>query len=186
MGGVARWRKRLPLIGLALLPILFHIVIVETGHTPLALVPRIGPLCKLGFVTASALTHWAIYTTLFLTFAVTLRPGHEPLITGMARRLHGPLGREMVVYTRRVTIAWSCFFLAQLAASIILFCFAPLVVWSFFVNLLDLPLVAAMFAAEYVVRLRCLRDPPRHSFAAIAGMVADIRKEGEQKKVALL
>jgi uncharacterized membrane protein len=61
-----------------------------------------------------------------------------------------------------------------------LFCFAPLVIWSFFVNILDLPLVVAMFAAEYAVRLRCLRDPPRHSLAAIVNMIAEIRKPQEQ------
>jgi uncharacterized membrane protein len=108
-----------------------------------------------------------------------LRPGREALITGMARRMHTPFTDELAVYTRRVTIAWAGFFAAQLVTSIALFCFAPLVVWSLFVNILDFPLVAAMFAAEYAVRLRCLRDPPRHSLAAIAAMIADIRTKPE-------
>jgi len=171
----AAWRGRLSLFGLALIPLIFHITIVVTCRTPLAFTPHLFSLVKLGFVTASALTHWGIYAALFLTFALTLRPGHEPLITAMARRMHGPLTDELARYTRRVTIAWSAFFAAQLATSIGLFCFAPLVVWSFFVNILDFPLVAAMFAAEYAVRLACLRDPPRHSFAAIAAMIADVR-----------
>jgi uncharacterized membrane protein len=179
MTGLAAGRGRLPLIGLAAIPILFHVTIVATCRTPLTFVPRFGPLCKLGFVTASALTHWAIYATLFVTFALTLRPGREALITGMARRMHTPLTDELAVYTRRVTIAWAGFFAAQLVTSIALFCFAPLVVWSLFVNILDFPLVAAMFAAEYAVRLRCLRDPPRHSLAAIAAMIADIRTKPE-------
>jgi uncharacterized membrane protein len=180
MGGHARARGWLGVAALLLLPALFHLVIVETSHVRLALVPRVGPLFKLGFVTASALAHWAIYTTLLLTFALTLRPGREPLISAMARRMHGGLSGEMAAYTRRVTIAWSVFFAAQLLTSVILFCFAPLVVWSFFVNILDLPLVAAMFAAEYAVRLRVLRDPPRHSLAAILGMVAAVRKPREE------
>jgi uncharacterized membrane protein len=179
MGGDARARW-LPLLALLVVPLLFHVAIVETSHVRLALVPHIAPLFKLGFVTASALAHWAIYSTLLLTFALTLRPGREPLITGMARRLHGVLSDEMVVYTRRVTMAWSGFFALQLATSVTLFIFAPLVVWSFFVNILDLPLVAAMFAAEYAVRLRCLRDPPRHSLAAIMSMIADVRKPREE------
>jgi uncharacterized membrane protein len=180
MGGNARARGWLAAVALVFVPVLFHLAIVRTSQVRLALVPRLGPLFKLGFVTASALTHWAIYTTLLLTFALTLLPGREPLISGMARRMHGGLSDEMVVYTRRVTIAWSVFFAAQLLTSITLFCFAPLVVWSFFVNILDLPLVAAMFAAEYAVRLRVLRDPPRHSLAAILGMVADVRKPREE------
>lgn len=169
-------RKRLPVIALALVPVLFHLAIVETSGVRLALAPSFGALFKLGFVTASALTHWTIYSTLLLTFALTLRPGHDPLVTAMARRLHGPIPRELEVYTRRVTIAWCCFFAAQLTTSVTLFLFAPLVVWSFFVNILDIPLVAAMFAAEYLVRLRCLRNPPRHSLSATIGMIAEARK----------
>jgi uncharacterized membrane protein len=173
-------RARLPLLALIAVPVLSHVAIVETRQIHMGLVPRFLPLFKLSFVTVSALTHWAIYITLFLTFALTLRPGREPLICAMARRLHGPLPAELARYTRRVTIAWSGFFLAQLVTSIMLFFFAPLVVWSFFVNILDLPLVAAMFAAEYAVRLRVLRDPPRHSFSAIMSMIADARKPREE------
>lgn len=169
-------RIRFPVIVLMLVPVVFHLAIVETSDIRLALVPRFGVLFKLGFIVASALTHWTIYGGLLLTFALTLRPGREPLITAMARRLHGAIPSELEIYTRRVTIAWCCFFAAQLTTSVMLFLFAPLVVWSFFVNILDIPLVVAMFAAEYVVRLHCLRNPPRHSFSVILNMVADVRK----------
>lgn len=178
--GVDARNRGLPLLALAVIPVFFHLAIVETNHVPLGLVPRFAPLFKLGFVTASALTHWTIYATLLLTFALTLRPGREPLIREMARRMHGVLSDEMVIYTRRVTVAWSLFFLGQLTISVTLFIFAKLVVWSFFVNILDLPLVAAMFAAEYAVRLRSLRNPPRHSLAAILNMIADTRKPREE------
>lgn len=182
MGDGAAARGRLIFIGLALIPVLFHLVIVETGQFRLAVVPQFGPLFRLGFVTVSALAHWTIYSTLFLTFALTLRPKHDPLICAMARRLHGDVSGhipdELEAYTRRVTVAWSGFFAAQLVTSILLFVFAPLVVWSFFVNVMDIPLVAGMFAAEYMVRLRCLRDPPRHSLKAIITMIADVRKPG--------
>ncbi|MDE2513521.1 MAG: hypothetical protein KGL22_05395, partial [Alphaproteobacteria bacterium] len=86
---------------------------------------------------------------------------------------------ELVVYTRRVTWAWCGFFAVQLTTSVTLFLFAPLVVWSFFVNVLDIPLVAAMFGAEYLCRIHCLRDPPRHSLAAILAMITDVRKPRE-------
>jgi len=173
-------RAYLPIIALIAVPVLSHVAIVETRQIHMGLVPRVGPLFKLSFVTVSALSHWTIYSALFLTFALTLRKGHDPLICAMARRLHGKLPDELARYTRRVTIAWSCFFLAQLVTSILLFAFAPLVVWSFFVNILDIPLVAAMFAAEYAVRLRTLSDPPRHSFSAIMSMIADARKPREE------
>jgi len=171
--------KRLALIVLVLVPVISHLIIVNTGHVQIGLVPHLASLAKLGFVMTSALTHWAIYTTLLMTFAFTLRPGHDPLICAMARRLHGPISDELARYTRWVTIYWTGFFAVQLLASILLFVFAPLVVWSFFVNILDIPLVVTAFAAEYMVRLRYLSDPPRHSLAMIVKMVSDIKNRQE-------
>jgi len=170
----------LAVMALVVVPILFHAVIVETSQIPLMSGLSLGALCKLSFVTVSAFTHWTIYGGLLLTFALTLRPGHEALITGMARRLHGPMYRELAVYTRRVTIAWCGFFAAQLLTSLMLFFFAPLRVWSFFVNILDVPLVVSMFVAESLIRRRCLQNSPRHSLSMILGMVSDIRKSREE------
>ncbi len=163
----------LALTAIVIVPVLSHCIILATRHIPLGLHPSFGGLFKLSFVTVSALTHWGIYVGLLAGFALTLRPGHEPLITAMARRMHGPLTAEMLSYTRKVTIAWSLFFAVQLSISIGLFCAAPLVWWSFFVNILDIPLVALMFAAEYAIRLRVLDDPPRHSLRAIVGMITE-------------
>lgn len=176
MGSRAGARRWLPFGALFGVPVMFHLAIVQTNDVPLAVVPRLGVVVKLGVVLASAVTHWLIYGGLLLTFALTLRPGHEPLITAMTRRLYGSVSDELARYTRRVTIAWSCFFAAQLTTSVSLFLFAPLVDWSFFVNILDIPLVILMFAAEYAVRLRCLRDPPRQSLSGILAMIADMRK----------
>jgi uncharacterized membrane protein len=162
-------------LALGIVPVLFHLVIVETSHVRLSFTPSFGLLFKLGFVTASAVAHWGIYSSLLLTFGLTLRPGHEPLITTMARKLHGDIPAELALYTRYVTIAWCCFFVMQLTISITLFCFAPLVVWSSFVNIFDIPLVVAMFLAEYMCRVRCLRNPPRHSLSVILNMIANSR-----------
>jgi hypothetical protein len=167
-------RSPLPaILAFAVLPVLSHLIILATRHVRLGLHPGFLGLFKLGFVTVSALSHWSIYVALLALFALTLRPGHEPLITGMARRMHG-LTPELARYTRQVTIAWSVFFVIQLALSVTLFCAAPLPVWSFFVNILDIPLVAMMFAAEYAVRLRCLKDPPRQSLSAMITMVTEM------------
>ena len=107
-----------------------------------------------GLLAASAISHAAIYVGLLALFGRTLLAGREPLITWIARRIRGSLTDEMLVYTRRVTIAWCLFFAGQLAMSALLFAFAPPAVWSFFINVLDLPLVAAMFLTEYAYRLR--------------------------------
>ncbi len=169
-------RTRLLMVALGLIPVIFHVAIAEASDLRIALVPYFGALFRLSFVMASACSHWTIYAGLLLTFALTLRPGREPLVTVITRRLHGTVPNELAAYTRRVTIAWCCFFAVQLGTSVALLLFAPLVVWSFFVNILDIPLVVAMFAAEYVVRLWCLRDPPRHSVSAIINIVTEIRK----------
>ncbi len=175
---IAASRARSPfgaILLIVLVPFLFHAAIMATSHIPLRLTA--GGLFKISFVTASALMHWGLYASLLASFAFTLRRGQTPLITAMAYRLHGPdIPTELVAYTRLVTIAWSLFFAAQLSASILLFCLAPLTAWSFFVNILDIPLVVAMYAAEYAVRIRVLRDPPRHSFATIFEMVSDCAK----------
>jgi uncharacterized membrane protein len=162
-------------LALGIVPVLFHLAIIETSHVRLTFTPSFGVLFKLGFVTVSAVTYWGLYSSLLLTFGLTLRPGHEPLITTMARKLHGDIPPELALYTRYVTIAWCCFFVMQLAISITLFCFAPLVVWSSFVNIFDIPLVVAMFLAEYMCRVRCLRNPPRHSLSVILNMIANSR-----------
>ena len=99
-------------------------------------------------------THVAVYLGLLWLFLRTLRAGREPLVTGIAQRVRGgTLPAEVVSYTRRVTQAWCIFFACMAAASIALFVFAPLAVWSLFANLLNLPLVAMMFLAEYCVRV---------------------------------
>lgn len=170
----------LTVVGLILVPVVFHFIIVATGHVSSAPGFSLAFLFRFSFVTVSAIMHWAIYSGLLVTFAVTLRPGREALLTSMARKLHGTLSDEVAVYTRQATFAWCLFFAAQLTASVTLFFFGPLVVWSFFVNVLDIPLVATMFAAEYVFRLYWLKNPPRQSLAAIVGMIASIRKPREE------
>ncbi len=121
-----------------------------------------------GLLAASAVSHATIYVGLLVLFGRTLLAGREPLITWVARRIRGSLTDGMLVYTRRVTIAWCLFFAGQLAMSALLFSLAPDTVWSFFINVLDLPLVVAMFLAEYAYRLRKFRN---HSHGSIADVV---------------
>lgn len=45
-------------------------------------------------------------------FGATLRPGREPLITRYTRAEQGCLPPELAPYTRRLTLAWTLFFLA--------------------------------------------------------------------------
>ena len=110
-----------------------------------------------GFALAYGLPHAGAYAVLLWYFGRTLRAGQEPLITRLARRIRGTLSPERELYTRRLTAAWCVFFAGQLVCSAGLLAFAPLETWSFFVNVLNVPLVAAMFAVDYACRFFRLR-----------------------------
>lgn len=47
---------------------------------------------------------------------------------------------------------WCGFGVAQVAVSALLLALGRIALWSVFVNLLDLPLLATVFAAEYALR----------------------------------
>jgi uncharacterized membrane protein len=100
------------------------------------------------------LQHVGMFAALGVWFGATLRPGHEALVTRFARRSGEALSASARAYTRRVTLAWTVFFVTIACVSTLLFFLAPLAQWSVFANLLTLPLTAAMFAGEFAVRLR--------------------------------
>ena len=109
---------------------------------------------------------------LALVFGATLLRGRVPLCTRIASLQHDPMEPRLVRYTRQVTLAWTIFFAANAGMSVALFAYAPIVVWSTFANILAVPLVALMFAAEYLVRLRCLPNMKHTSiFDAMRGYI---------------
>src|SRR3954470_25083053 len=120
---------------------------------------------SLGVLAVSGLTHAVANLLLLWYFASTLRAGREPLVTRLARRVHGSLTPEMAAFTRSVTAAWCVFFAGQVAVSLLLLAFAPLEAWSTFINLINLPLIALMFACEYAYRAIRFPDHPRASIA---------------------
>lgn len=107
---------------------------------------------SLGVATLSGIPHAAAYFFLLWYFGRTLAPGTEPMVTRLSRQVHGVLPPDMERFTRNVTIAWCVFFTAQLIVSALLFAFAPLDIWSVFVNLLNIPLLGLMFAGQFVYR----------------------------------
>jgi uncharacterized membrane protein len=104
------------------------------------------------------LQHVGANVLLAIMFGRTLSHGREPICSRFAALAHGPLDEKLARYTRQVTIAWTAFFAATAALSVLLFAAAPIDLWSAFANVLSLPLVALMFAAEYSIRLRLLPD----------------------------
>ena len=99
---------------------------------------------------------FGFYSLMALSFGSTLIKPRVPLCTMLADKIHGPLTPPELSYTRKVTLAWTLFFVVNLLATWLLFQFAPLNVWSIFVNFASLPLLALMFLGEYLVRRQVL------------------------------
>jgi uncharacterized membrane protein len=114
-----------------------------------------------------------VYLFLLWYFGRTLRPGNEALITRLATYVHGALPDEIKGYTRRATWAWCLFFAGMALVSVLLFALAPLATWSLFANVLNLPLVAAMYLGEYAYRR--LRYPD-FTHASIATVIRALQK----------
>jgi uncharacterized membrane protein len=137
---------------------------------------RLASLAVAALVAALLAYHWRIiegnfpllylceecgvYALLCYTFARTLFEGRVPLCTYWANLLHGPLPAAVARYTRNTTAAWAVFFALMSCASLALYQYAPLRVWSAFSNFFTTPLVMLMFIGEYAVRCKLL--PSEH------------------------
>ena len=109
--------------------------------------------------------HIGVHAFLAFGFGSTLRAGHTPLITTMAARVHRNFTPAMAVYTRKVTFAWTLYFVAMAVLSLVLYAFAPFDAWALFANLLTPIAVALMFGAEYLLRYRIHPEFERTSVA---------------------
>jgi uncharacterized membrane protein len=119
-------------------------------------------------VSAQALylaQHVGVNLFLAVGFGSTLRAGQTSLITTMATRVHRVFTPAMAVYTRKVTLAWTLYFVAMAALSVGLYLFASFEAWAFFANLLTPLAVGLMFGAEYVLRYRLHPEFERTSVA---------------------
>jgi uncharacterized membrane protein len=127
------------------------------------------PLFAQNFSIVYLLQQTGFHSIMAFTFGRSLRKGSVPLCTQLADKVHGPLSALELRYTRQVTLAWMIFFLCDVAANFLLFEFAPLSIWSVFVNFCSLPLILLMFVAEYAVRRRVLPQVQRN------GLIATLR-----------
>ncbi len=118
---------------------------------------------RIGLLAVNGLSHGTLNLFLLWVFGRTLLAGREPLISQISRRVVGYLNPEVVAYTRHVTIAWCVFFILQVMSSLLLYVFAPLAAWSFFINVLNLPLLAGMFVLEKAYRTWRFPDHPKTS-----------------------
>jgi uncharacterized membrane protein len=130
---------------------------------------RLWPLFKQNFSLVYLIQQLGFHGLMAATFGFSLLPGRLPLCTQLADKVHGPLGAPELRYTRQVTAAWSWFFVANMTATVLLYAFAPLRIWSLFVNFCSLPLIGLMFAAEYAIRRRVLKQ------VHTGGLIATLR-----------
>jgi uncharacterized membrane protein len=139
------------------------------GSAAALLLAHYWPLFTRNFSVVYLLQQCGFYAIMTASFGRSLLKGRVPLCTQLADKVHGPLSPLELRYTRQVTVAWVYFFLANLATTFVLFEFAPLRVWSLFVNFCALPLILLMFVAEYAVRRRVLPQVQR------SGLMATLR-----------
>jgi uncharacterized membrane protein len=112
---------------------------------------------------------------LLLIFGRTLQAGRVPIITRYAELIDGELSDDMVLYTYRITQAWTLFFFILLVECIALAVFAPAAIWSLFTNVINYIAIAVMFFAEYIYRKRMFSDQPKRSFIQFMQRVVRIR-----------
>jgi uncharacterized membrane protein len=86
------------------------------------------------------------------------------------------------VFTRRVTVAWSVFFAAQVVVSGLLLALAPLEAWSMFINLINLPLIVLMFAGEYLYRAIRYPNHPRASITRVLRAYGEVAVDSKRAK----
>lgn len=154
--GVAAWvlfrmlgKMWWPLLALGFVAAIWYIITGDHG--------------RVGLLAVNGLSHASLNLFLLWLFGRTLLPGREPLISQISRHINGELKDEVVTYTRHVTIAWCVYFVAQVVVSLLLYVFAPLSAWSFFINVLNLPLLVLMFVAEKLYRTLRFPNHPKTS-----------------------
>jgi uncharacterized membrane protein len=131
---------------------------------------RFGLLLIIGVVAALVLLGWlwstldnplvwlyflqnaGVSSALAILFGRTLMAGRRPLVTTFAAAVHEEMSPLLLRYTRQVTFAWMLFFIVCALVSVMLFFVAPIEAWSWFANVLMLPLIGLMFIVEYGVR----------------------------------
>ena len=124
------------------------------------------PILEKNFSVVYLLQEFGMYGLLAAGFGRSLRAGEVALCTRLADKLHGPLNAAEILYTRRVTLAWTIFFTLMGVIIAVLYIVAPRAVWSAFVNFVATPLIVAMFVAEYTVRGRVLPHTERRGIWA--------------------
>lgn len=176
LGGVM-WPALAILAALFLLPPLLRrptvgrLLWLVAGVVVLVLLFRLAPETVQTIIYAPPLL---INLLLFLLFARSLLPGHEPFASHVARLLHDRPSQVLLNYTRTVTLAWAVFLAVILCEVIYLGLFASLELWSLFTNFYNYLFMGLFFLLEYSLRgffvPSAERMPLREFFRRLSGI----------------
>ncbi len=169
-------------------PDLQWLALLAVAATPIsAALLKARPLFWLGFGLLAMALWWLVHLgggqfALYLPplllplalsagFALTLRPGHTPLITGIADAAHGPLSAPVARYTRRLTAFWALLAAGLAAITLLLTLSGPLWLWSLFTNFISYAVLGTVFVVEYLLRRRWFPEHPHSRFTDYLGLV---------------
>jgi uncharacterized membrane protein len=96
--------------------------------------------------------HAGIHGVLAYGFGSSLRRGATPLVAALAARVHPRFTAAMAAYCRRLTGAWTLYFVGMAALSVALFFTANFDTWAVFANLVTPASLVAMFVGEHHLR----------------------------------
>ena len=114
----------------------------------------------LGLAGEPALLRWypvLLNLMLLVLFGLSLKFG-PPVVERLARLREPELPEHAVRYTRKVTLVWAGFFLANTLLISALTLWAPLSWWMLYTGLIAYALMGLLFAAEWLIRQRVRRD----------------------------
>ncbi|MFB3088478.1 MAG: hypothetical protein ACE10E_09240 [Acidiferrobacterales bacterium] len=174
--------------GALLAVILIHLTVKQWGNNQHNLRAVRGTLLGIFVLTAllAIALRWgptyalflppiAINVFLLIVFGRTLLPGCEPIIARLSRVLRGNLPGELRTYTRCLTWVWTGVFAGLAVESVLLAVYAPLEVWSLFTNILNYVLLAVLFVAEYIYRVRRFR---KYTHTSPLQLVVELARRG--------
>jgi uncharacterized membrane protein len=135
-------------------PVRFSVAVLASALPIATFLWMVWPLILANAQALYFAQHVGTNALLAWVFGHTLAAGSTPLVVTFARMVHPDLPTEIEAYARKVTFAWTVFFLLTCVISAVLFFAAPLAVWSAFGVLLQWPSVAVFFVGEYLLRRR--------------------------------
>lgn len=96
-----------------------------------------------------------------LTFSVSLLPGRIPLVSMVAKMVHGSLSKRLARYTRQVTLVWVFIFVLMAVLPLLVLLLVPQTMIFLVINCISILLLVLMVSIEYFVRCRLIPEEER-------------------------